>query len=121
MKTAARILNILSSSVLMIIGVAFVFIEGCLIFTGDFLLFESPVRAFLQMILRFALASGVFTLGLFVIIKKERTFIFESILALAVSLLISPFLTNGFGLYFVLLAVVFTLTNLFCHLISKKA
>lgn len=120
MKTLSRILNIFSSSLMMIVGVAFVFVEGCLIFTGDFLLFEFPAVAFIQMLLRLLLAAGTFTLGLFVIIKKDRDFLPESLAALACSFLLATFATNGFGLYFILLAGSFVLTNLFYRYTLKK-
>ena len=120
MKKLSRILNIFASALVMIVGVAFVFVEGCLILTGDFLLFESPVVAFMQMMLRLLLAAGAFVLGLFVIIKKDRDFLFESLAALACTFLMALFLTNGFGLYFILLAGLFALTNLLYRYILTK-
>ena len=120
MKTFSRVLNILVSSVVMLLGVAFVFIEGCLIFTGDFLLFESPALAFVQMLIRLLLAAGAFALGLFIILKKDRDFLPESLTALACTFLMAGFLTNGFGFYFILVAGLLTLTNLFYRLTLKK-
>lgn len=106
-------MNIVASALMMLVGVAFTFVELCLIFTGDFLLFESPVPAFIQMLLRLLLAVGVFALGLLTVIKKERAFMTEGLCSLACAFIMAPFLTNGFGLYFIVLAILFTLTNLF--------
>ena len=119
MKIFSRVLNICSSVLLMLIGVAFGFIEGYLIFSGDFLLFESPALAFLQMLLRLGVAAGAVTLGVLVIVKKEKSFLYESLVALFCALVMVPFLTNGFGLYFSLLAGVFCLSNLFYEKMSK--
>ena len=58
MKTLARILNIVTSALLVILGAAFVFIEGFLLFSGDFLLFEIEAIAFIQMLLRLCLGAG---------------------------------------------------------------
>lgn len=113
MKNVARILNLIASVLVIIIGAAFAFIEGYLLFSGDFLLFESQLLAFLQMLLRLCMAAGTITLGLFTIIKKDKSFLYESIVALICTIVISPFLTNGFGLYFIILAALFVLSNLF--------
>ena len=120
MRIFSRILNVFASALMMIIGVAFVFIECCLIFTGDFLLFEMPALAFIQMLLRLLIALGVFALGLFVIIKRDRDFLTEALALLACAFIMAPFLTNGFGLYFILLAVLFTLTNMFYRYTAQK-
>ena len=113
MKSLARILNIVTSALVCIIGLAFVFIEGCLIFTGDFLLFENEFVAFLQMFLRLLLAVGAILLGVFTIVKKKRSFLPESLLALLCVCIMSHFLTNGFGMYFILLAMLHAVTQLF--------
>jgi hypothetical protein len=96
----------------MIVGSAFGFIEGYLIFSGDFLLFESPVLAFLQMLMRLSLAIAAVVLGLFVVLKKEKSFVFHSTLVLVCTAISAPFLTNNFGIYFLILAAVFAVTNL---------
>lgn len=113
MKTLARILNIVTSALLVILGAAFVFIEGFLLFSGDFLLFEIEAIAFIQMLLRLCLGAGAATLGFFCIIKGQRAFLFEALLLLVCCLVTAPLLTNGFGFYFIILASAFTLTNLF--------
>ena len=120
MKNLARILNSVTSVLLVIIGVAFAFIEGLLLLTGDFLLFESEFLAFLQMFLRFLLAAGAAALGILAIVKKERSFLTESLVALACTFIMSPFLTNGFGLYFIILAILFVLTNIFYSRFMNK-
>ncbi len=110
MKTLTRILNIFTSALLMMIGVVFVFIEGYLLFSGDFLLFELQTLAFIQMFLRLLLGAGAFLLGLFTIIKKDRSLLSESLAALIGCGFMYPFLSNGFGLYFTILATLHMLT-----------
>ncbi len=111
MKKTARILNLITSALLMLLGVIFTVIEGYLLFSGDFLLFESEFLAFIQIFLRLCLAISVFLLGLFTVLKKERSFLHESIALLLLVGMIAAFLTNGFGLYFTILAILHTLTT----------
>lgn len=113
MKKTARILNLITSALLMLIGLIFTVIEGYLLFSGDFLLFESEFLAFIQIFLRLCLAISVFLLGLFTVIKKERSFLHESIALLLLVGMMAAFLTNGFGLYFTVLATLHALTTCF--------
>lgn len=120
MKTLTRILNIVTSAFVMLIGAVFVFIEGYLLFSGDFLLFESQALAFIQMLLRLILGAGAFLLGLFTVIKRDRSLLPESIAALLACGFMYPFLSNGFGLYFILLAAAHSLTSLLYSKFVKK-
>lgn len=120
MKTASRILNIVISSLVSLVGFAFVVIEGYLLFSGDFLLFENEFVAFLQIFLRLTIAVGTVTFGVVSIVKKERSFLFESLVMFLCICIMSHFLTNGFGLYFMLLAALNTLTKLFYNKYLSK-
>ena len=120
MKTLTRILNIVTSALLMLIGAVFIFIEGYLLCSGDFLLFESQALAFIQMLLRLLLGVGALLLGLFTMKDKEKNFLFESMIALLACGFMYPFLSNGFGLYFILLASAHSLTSLLYWKFVKK-
>lgn len=111
MKIFSGILKAVTSFLLTVLGAAFVFIEGYLLFTGDFLLFEVQAIAFLQMLLRLCLALMAMVLGIFGLIKRGRSQLFESIVLLAVTIVIAPFLTNGFGMYFILFALLLVIAN----------
>ena len=62
MKTALRILTTFLMIVLLLLAAAFIFIEGRLLFSGDWLLHEIPTVGFLQYFCRMLLAvsAGVF-------------------------------------------------------------
>ena len=63
MKTTLRILTGCLMILLILLAAAFIFIEGRLLFSGDWLLHEMPVIGFLQYFSRMLLAitAGVLT------------------------------------------------------------
>lgn len=69
MKTALRILTTFLMIVLLLVAAAFVFIEGRLIFSGDWLLHEMPLIGFLQYFCRILLAMIVGVLAVLTIKK----------------------------------------------------
>lgn len=116
MRLFGRILNVFTSVIVLLIGLAMTVIEGYLLFTADFLLYQLPYLAFLQMLLRFLIALGLIALGVFTIIKPDRAFVIEGVAILLAALMTYPFLTNNFGLYFSLIAAAYTASNLFYQL-----
>ena len=84
---------------------------GTLLLTGDFLLYESPVLAFLQICLRLAIPTAAFAVALLSLIRRRHSFFFESLCLLIAVIAIAPFLSNHFGLYFILLAALFAAVN----------
>ena len=63
-----KIIRIILGVILFLAALAFVIIEGRLLFSGDWLLHEMPFFAFLQYFSRFALAliAAVFALQIFI-------------------------------------------------------
>lgn len=120
MRTFSLILRTAASILIVLISLAFVVIEGTLLFTGDFLLYENPIIAFFQLILRLVIPLITLTVGIFTVIKTKRSFLFESITFFSVALAMSPFLSNNFGIYFIALATLYLLSNILFNLSSKK-
>ena len=114
MKKASSIICAVVAVIVIIFSAVFCFIEGRLLFSGDWLLHESVVLGFLQYFLRTALCVFGIFVGVAVFIKK-----FEKTVALLSTCLVSAtvpaflFLTNGFGLYLLLAAALFNLAVLF--------
>lgn len=120
MRTFSLIMRIAASILIVLISLAFVVIEGTLLFTGDFLLYENPIIAFFQLILRLVIPLITLTVGIFTVIKTKRSFLFESITFFSAALAMSPFLSNNFGIYFIALATLYLLSNILFNLSSKK-
>ena len=111
MKVCLTTLRILIRAATLTVSLIFVIIEGTLLLTGDFLLYESPVLAFLQLCLRLTIPAAAFALSLLSLIRRRHSFFFESLCLLIAVIAIAPFLTNHFGLYFILLAALFAAAN----------
>lgn len=113
MKKTAKILRIISSALVLLVSFVFTVLEGTLLVTGDFLLYERPVIAFFQLLLRFLIPVLAFAVALFAIIKRERSFLPESLCLLASTMTMAFFISNNFGLYFLIIAALFAGANLF--------
>ena len=92
--------------IVIIFSAVFCFIEGRLLFSGDWLLHENKVLGFLQYFLKTAFSLLAIFVAVATFIKK-----FEGIIGLlsdclvVVTLPAFLFVTNGFGLYILILAV----------------
>ena len=65
-----KLIRIVFGVILFLVALAFVIIEGRLLFSGDWLLHEVPLFAFLRYFARFALALGVAVVGICLCKKK---------------------------------------------------
>ena len=112
MKTLMRILIAIFSVVVCVAGLAFTFIEGRLIVSGDWLLFDSPIVGLMQYLIRLAVAVGGITVGVMAIARlKTRSVVVESAYLWLASIVIAIFASNGVGVYILLLASVYLLLN----------
>ena len=112
MKTVILSLRILSAVLVAAGALALVIVEGALLISGDFLLYERPVAAFLRLSLRLILPAGTLAVALLSLILRRRSYLFEGLCLLSATALTAPFLSNHFGLYFTALAALFTLSQL---------
>ena len=71
MKSILRIAAVLFAAVLLLLAAAFMFIEGRLLFSGDWLLHEVPVLAFLQYFARFVLAAAAACSAIMIFRKRK--------------------------------------------------
>ena len=120
MKMLLFILCLFSAGILALLALVFVAIEGILLVSLDFLLYESVFLAFFQLLLKLFVGVLVFLLGLFSIIRKRYPFVWEGLALLLATLVASPFISNGFGLYFSIAAAFFLLAHLLFKLFGQK-
>ena len=114
MKKASSIICAVVAVIVIIFSAVFCFIEGRLLFSGDWLLHESAVLGFLQYFLRTALCVFGIFVGVAVFIKKfEKIVVFLSTCLVAAIVPAFLFLSNGFGLYLLIAVVSFNLAVLF--------
>ena len=64
MKTITNIFLCLFISISLILSLAFIVIEGRLLFSGDWLIYHNPINGFIRYLLRFLLALFVFVKGI---------------------------------------------------------
>ncbi len=121
MKKCSWLINLFVAALISLVGLVFLFLEGRLLLSGDWLLHEMKLLAFFQYLFKTALAAFCLLVGIRVFIKKDKCFLFESIVILAACVAMAPFITNGFPLYFIALATVFILSNLFVFLGKRRA
>ena len=65
-----KLIRIVFCVILFLVALAFVIIEGRLLFSGDWLLHEVPFFAFLRYFAKLALALGVAVVGICLCMKK---------------------------------------------------
>lgn len=106
MKKAFSIICAVLSVVVIILSLVFCVIEARVVFSGDWILHENKVLGFLQYFLKTAFSLFAIFVAVATFIKK-----FEGIIGLlsdclvVVTLPAFLFVTNGFGLYILILAV----------------
>ena len=112
MKTLTLSLRILSAVLVAVVALVLVIVESALLISGDFLLYELPVAAFLRLSLRLILPAAALTVALFAIIRHQHHYRFEGLCLLLAAVLTAPFLSNHFGIYFTALAALFAVSQL---------
>ena len=115
MKKFSLCVRIAVSVIAIILAIAFLVIEGSLFFLGDFLLYENVILAFFKGLIRLLIPLFVLYTGVISIIKRDTDFTIEAIGIAVCVLVMAPFMSNGFGLYLSIAAIVFALGNLFYH------
>ena len=116
MRKLFDILYKILSAVLILLGAAFTFIEGRLLFSGDFLLYANAAVGFLQYSLRFIIALTVLLIGSLGLIKNRiLPPIYAGIYALVIGIGLAFFVTNGLNYAFLLLGVIYFAASLLKH------
>ena len=111
MSKFCRVLVYIFSSIIIILSLAFIFIEGRLVFSGDYLVYDSPFNGFVRYFFRLLLAFLVLGKSVLEFTKigkngmlKEYLF-YGDISLLLMSIIILIFSTNYVGLICILLSV----------------
>ena len=121
MKKASNVLFILMSAILALVSLAFVIIEGRLLISFDWSLYEHEFIGFIQYLARVGLAllclatsiSSIFYLG-------RKSFIFEGACVLAIAIAISTGATNGIGLYLIVIATLYLASAVFNYIVPES-
>ena len=110
MNKLFKILLVIISSIIMILSLAFIVIEGRLLFSGDWLIYDSPFNGFIRYLCRLLIAIFAFTKSLLEVIyinKKHsiKDYLYYGDISLVLmSLSILVFSTNYLGIICTLLA-----------------
>lgn len=123
MSKFCRVLVYIFSSIIIILSLAFIFIEGRLVFSGDYLVYDSPFNGFVRYFFRLLLAFLVLGKSVLEFTKigkngmlKEYLF-YGDISLLLMSIIILIFSTNYVGLICILLSVLIFIPKF--YLINK--
>ena len=75
MNKLFKVLLVIISSIIMILSLAFIVIEGRLLFSGDWLIYDSPFNGFIRYLCRLLIAIFAFTKSLLevIYINKEHS------------------------------------------------
>jgi hypothetical protein len=122
MKKIANGLFITLSSIIAIVSLAFIFIEGRLVLSFDWSLHEHEFLGFIQYLARLGL--GVLCLSVSVssiIYINRKSFVFEALCILAISMAIATGATNGIGIYFIIASALYVIASVLHHVELKKA
>ncbi len=121
MKKAANIILCIVSSIIAILSIAFLVIEGRLLLSFDWALHEHEFLGFIQYLARVGLSVLCLSASVSSIVYMNRkAFIFEGFCLLAVAIAISISATNGIGLYMIIAASVYLAASVFHYVATKK-
>lgn len=109
MKLTVRIIQTALCLLCALGALVFLAIEGFLLFSGDWLLFESPLLGALQLLARMALALSALVTALWPLFRRGQSLPIPAPAFLAAALASTFFLSNGIGWALVALALLFVL------------
>ena len=122
MNKLFKVLLVIVSSIIMILSLAFIVIEGRLLFSGDWLIYDSPFNGFIRYLCRLLIAIFAFTKSLLevIYINKEHSIkeylYYGDISLVLMSLSILVFSTNYVGI----ICTVLSNINLLIKFLSIK-
>lgn len=117
MKKLSCGLLIFVSALVAIVSLAFVIIEGRLVFSFDWSLHEHEFLGFIQYVARMGISVLCLAASVSSIVYiGKKTFVFEGVCLLAVAIAIATGATNGVGLYLIILSVIYLGAAVFHHL-----
>lgn len=112
MKTFSLILRGFCSCLVVLVALAFAFVESTLLATQDFALYQNPFVALIQIALKLAVALLAGALGVLSLIKTKRNFLPHSLCLLASTVVMILFVSNNVALYLAAVAMLFALSQI---------
>lgn len=120
MKTLSLVLRVLSGALVALVALVFTVLEGTLLVTLDFALYENQAVALIQLVLKLLIALIALAIGVLSLVKRSRSFFFEGICLLLGSAVMIPFVSNHFGLCFTAVSAFFMLSHWLCRKYGAK-
>ena len=115
MKKFSLVFRCAASVLVLLVALVFTVLEATLLVTLDFALYENQVLAFVQLVLRFFIASSALALGIFSLVKRKKSFLPYSICLLASSAIMIPFMSNGIGIYLTAVSALFLISQILSY------
>ena len=116
MKTMLKVLSVFISVIILILSLAFIVIEGRLLFSGDWIVYDSPFFGFVRYLFRLIISGFVFLKSLFEILclnkeSKHSWLLYGDIAMIICAFVILLFATNYVGVVCICLAIPNLLIN----------
>ena len=120
MKTVLRIVYYIFSAILLLLAAAFCIIEGRLLFSGDWTIYESTLQGCVQYLCRFLMSLFALSIGLLPFVNKIKPsqkisdFLKTGSLALVMmSVIVCLFATNYVGISILGISLIYFFLTLF--------
>lgn len=121
MKKAANIILCTVSVIIAILSLAFLVIEGRLLLSFDWALYEHEFLGFIQCLAKVGLSILCLATSVSSIVYMARkAFIFEGLCLLSLAVAISLSATNGVGLYMIIAASLYLASAVFHYIATKR-
>lgn len=90
MKKVLNIFNVIISSIVLLLSLIFIFIEGRLLFSGDWLIYDNVILGMLKYLFRLIIAiyAGMYSILTFINIKKKSGILTNFLFMLSICLFI---------------------------------
>lgn len=90
MKKVLNIFNVIISSIVLLLSLIFIFIEGRLLFSGDWLIYDNVILGMFKYLFRLiiAISAGMYSILTFINIKKKSGILTNFLFMLSVCLFI---------------------------------
>lgn len=90
MKKVLNIFNVIISSIVLLLSLVFIFIEGRLLFSGDWLIYDNVILGIFKYLFRLiiAISAGMYSILTFINIKKKSGILTNFLFMLSVCLFI---------------------------------
>lgn len=90
MKKVLNIFNVIISSIVLLLSLVFIFIEGRLLFSGDWLIYDNVILGMFKYLFRLiiAISAGMYSILTFINIKKKSGILTNFLFMLSICLFI---------------------------------